>query len=309
MKSIVLETVLGEYACKDGDIWDAHLHFWGRPHPLVRDETDLVLEHEALVKRELDLFYQAGGRVSVDFGPLDYHRNPEVLVRLSAETGVMLLMSAGFYRSPGVDLFIERHGAQRLKRRLVEEALYGEEKTGARPALYKWSTSDEITPGEWAALDIVAFAHQQTGLPVATHCNRGRLAHEQIAAMTERGIAPENIIIGHLDMIPDVNADTLSRVLDQGVYLSFDQLGKPKYGADSAKIQLIRQLMDRGFGERILCATDIGRRSCLKFFGGAPGYEHIPKVFRQELIQAGFTNSEVRQLLQINPAQCYRKRL
>ncbi len=309
MKPIVLETVLGAYTCQEGDIWDAHLHFWGRPNPLVRDEEDLVLQHEAMVGKELTMFYQAGGRVCVDFGPLDYHRNPEVLVRLSADTGVMILMNAGFYRSPGVDMFIERHGAESLKRRLVDEARYGEERTGARVALYKWSTSDEITPGERQALDIVAWAHHQTGLPIATHLNRGRLAHEQIAAMTEKGIAPSDIVIGHLDMIPDITADQLCRVLDKGVYISFDQLGKPKYGSDQGKIALLRQLIDRGFGDRVLCATDIGRRSCLKAFGGSPGYEHIPKVFREELKEAGFTPGEMRRLLTINPATCYRKRV
>ena len=308
MSSIVIETVLGEYACQDGDIWDAHLHFWGRPHPLVRDETDLILEHETLVKRELDMFYQAGGRIGVDFGPLDYHRNPEVLVRLSADTGVMLLMSAGFYRSPGVDLFIEDHGAQNLVKRLVREAQYGEEKTGARPALYKWSTSDQILPGEWAALDIITQAYHQTGLPIATHCIRGRLAHQQIDELTKRGVAPEDIIIGHLDMIPNVTVDELSRVLERGVYISFDQLGKIKYGSDLGKIALIGQLFARGFGDKILCATDIGRRSCLKVFGGAPGFEHIPKVFQNELAQNGFSPQMIRQLLQINPATCYRKR-
>lgn len=304
-----VETVLGPYDCKEDDIWDAHLHLWCRPHPSVSNDPDLFLQNEIMAEKELKRFKEAGGSIVVDFTPIDYRRNPHVLINLSRATGVKIIMCTGFYRSPGPDYYLKDKDINTVKQQLVNEVKFGEEQTGARAAFYKWATSrDEITDTEYVTLNLITEAHKETKAPIATHCQRGRLAVTQVRLLKEKGVSPENILIGHLDMIPDLTLDMLLEVLNTGVNIAFDQLGKPKYGLDFHKIELIKQLYELGFGDKILCGTDIGRFSCFEESGGIPGYAHIPKKFKEELAAAGFSNEQILTLLAINPAKFYRTR-
>ena len=309
MEPIRIETVLGPYECQDGDVWDAHIHLWCRPHPDVSTDPDLYLQNEFLVEAELQRFKAAGGGIVVEFTPLDYHRNAEAMMRISASTGVHVLMGTGFYRSPGVDYYFRDKDTRAVTRRLAEEVTYGDDKTGARASFYKWATSlDDITEMEYKVLDMVVEAYGRAKAPISTHCQRGRHAAKQMRLLTQREVAPGDIVIGHLDMIQGLTLDMLLEVLEGGVNISFDQLGKPKYGDDETKIELIRQLCERGYQDHILCGSDIGRFTCLQETGGTPGYAHIPGKFRQELNAAGFEPDLIKKLTERNPAHVYRSR-
>lgn len=309
MEKLIIESIFGEYECREGDIWDAHHHLWGRMHCLLNEDPDLILEDEDASEKELNYFYEAGGRVIAEFTPLDYHRNPEVYLRLSRRTGVTVIMCTGLYHSPGVEEYIEWRGRENIRKQLIHEALYGEERTGAKPAFYKCGTSlDRITDAEEVAIDLIAEAHNETGLPIATHTQRGKHALQQLDMFKARGVDLRNVLISHLDMIPDLTADVFLPVLDQGASISLDQLGKTKYGSADNKISVISRLIEKGYEKQIICATDIGRQSCLRVNGGEPGLDYIPGVFRYKLKEAGFSDARVRQLLEINPALFYRKR-
>jgi phosphotriesterase-related protein len=262
-----------------------------------------------MIEKELRRFKAAGGSVVVEFTPLDYHRNPQILIQLSNATGVHIIMGTGFYRSPGADYYLNNKDLQAVKQQLIDEVRLGEERTGVRAAFYKWATSrDTVTDMEYVTLSLITDAHKETKAPIATHCQRGRLAMTQVRLLKEKKVDPENIIIGHLDMILDLTMDILLEVLESGVSISFDQLGKPKYGIGAHKIELIRKLCELGFENKILCGTDIGRFSCLEETKGVPGYAYIPGKFRKQLKAANFSDELILTLLAKNPAKFYRSR-
>jgi len=300
-----IQTLFGPIACEDDFIWDAHVHLWSRPFDSAAD-PDLILQDEELAVQELQEFYRAGGRVVVEFSPLDFHRNWEALIRISRKTKVAVIVGTGFYRSPGLDVFFKRNSNMNFTDFIREEVLYGEKETGIRPSFLKWSTSlNQATDAELLALDYISAVHKETGLPIATHTQKGTFALEQIELLKRKGVDMSRVLIAHLDMNNPLPEQLFLAVLKEGVHISFDQLGKAKYGTDESKINLLKKLCDSGYSDKIHLATDIGRRSNLKSLGGEPGYEHIPKKLIPMLEQAGFEKSLIQKLTNFNPANFF----
>ena len=87
-------------------------------------------------------------------------------------------------------------------------------------------------------------AQLETGALISTHTEAGTMVLEQIKLLTDNGIAPDRILIGHLDRRLDV--DYHLRIADTGVYMGFDQIGKTKYASEADRIAMLRCLIDRG---------------------------------------------------------------
>lgn len=90
----------------------------------------------------------------------------------------------------------------------------------------KLATEDEpakMSSAEKKIFTAAAYAHLETKIPILTHCWAGWLGLEQIDVLTQNGVPPEKIIIGHLA----VQKGTLDRVLkiaDKGVYIGIDTI-------------------------------------------------------------------------------------
>ncbi len=300
-----LMTIFGPQECGDDFIWDAHVHLWGRPYH-SKDDPDLILLDEDMAVRELGLFYDRGGRVVVEFSPYDFMRDWKVLKAIAERTRVHILAGSGFYRSPGLDVFLKQTKDVDWRERMIQEVMHGEPETGIKPSFLKWSTSfKEITAAELASLDIVSDVHKKTGLPIATHAQRGTMAMEQVKLLKGKGIEPGKILIMHLDMLSDLTEKTYLEILKEGVNVSIDQLGKPKYGQDRKKITILKNLCELGYADKIQLATDIGRRSNFKCNGGSPGIEHIPAKIIPLLNEMKFSEGLIKQLVNKNPRDFY----
>lgn len=300
-----LNTMLGQINCEEHFIWDAHVHLWGAPYH-AKEDPDLILKDEELSIREASRFRSAGGSVVVEFSTYDFGRDWSVLKRISEKTGVHILAGSGFYRSAGLDRLLSRHSDEEWVSLMVSEWKDGEALSGAKPSFLKWSTSlDTITDAEQRSARMIARAHSETGLPIVTHTQRGTMVKEQMMLLKNLGVSLSSVLISHIDMRPELTAADFLEVLDEGGNVSFDQLGKPKYGEESDKISLILELCARGFSQNIFLATDIGRRSNLKELNGTPGLEHIPAEVVPKLFQAGASEKLVRQLVSENPGNFY----
>lgn len=266
----------------------------------------MILRDEAAACEETCRFRDAGGSVLVEFSPYDFGPDWSVLQRISQNTGVHILGGIGFYRSEGLESVLSRYSDSEWVEKMVDEWAHGEAKTGAKPSFLKWSTSlDRITPAEHRSAAIVAEVARRTGLPVVTHTQRGTMVTEQLKLLRELGVDLSRLLISHIDMRTELSAESFQEVLDVGANVSIDQLGKPKYGEESHKIDVILELCRRGYSDRIFLATDIGRRSNYKVLGGSPGVEHIPEVVIPLLRRSGASEALIHQLVNENPTNFY----
>ena len=152
---------------------------------------------------------------------------------------------------------------------------------------------------------IVAEVAKHTGLPVVTHTQRGTMVTEQLKLLKELGVDFSRLMIAHIDMRPDLSAESFKEVLETGASVSLDQLGKPKYGVEAHKINIILELCRQGYAGQLFLATDIGRKSNFKVLGGSPGVEHIPAMAIPMLREAGAAEELIHKLTNENPTNFY----
>lgn len=307
IKKLYLDTVLGEVPTSENHIWDAHIHLWGQPYHAVED-TDLILRDEESSVKELNSFKSAGGSVVVEFSPFDFGRDWSILRRMAEKTGVHILTGTGFYRSTGLETVLAEHSKEQWLKIIVDEVCCGEKKTGIKPSFLKWSTSlDEITAAEMQSASIIMQAHKITGLPIVTHTQRGTMVKQQLEILREGEVDFSKLLISHIDMRKELSEKSFLEVLEQGAWVSVDQLGKIKYGENSKKLDIILKLCEMGYANRILLATDIGRISNFKCLGGKPGIEHIPAQLCSQLSEKGASEELIKTLVSENPANFYGK--
>jgi phosphotriesterase-related protein len=130
---------------------------------------------------------------------------------------------------------------------------------------------------EEKGLRAAARAHRATGLAINTHTTHGTMALEQIAVFAAQGVDLSRVVIGHMDNHPEL--DYVRRVLDQGVNIAFDSIGKQfwdvrlppcspspcdgEYGktavarSDAVRADWIARLVAEGHVDQILLSQDL----------------------------------------------------
>jgi phosphotriesterase-related protein len=70
---------------------------------------------------------------------------------------------------------------------------------------------------------------------------------------------------------------------DCGAYLGYDTIGRTKYHADRAILDLVESVTALGHANRILFGTDLGPKTMLRAYGGGPGMDILDHTFLPRL--------------------------
>jgi len=312
--------------------------------PIEPDELGRVLMHEHVEAMTLEGLYgsEAGGDQLelMALGRLDEQgigtvvdltgrarvESRHALDRLAAIADVIRPhIIAGFacYKDPwleqagsgGLDalteLYIERAEDMGIG---VRAGIYGEIGTSL----------DEITPREELHLRAVARAQTKTGLAISTHCTLGTMGVEQADILISEGADPAKVVIGHLDLAPDIGY--LEKVLASGVNIAFDTFGKEWFDyrvpgsegdgpgefvkwafhrPDSDRIATLAELCARGVDDRVVLSCDMsGSEAWLNpSTHGKYGYSYLPRVVVPSLEKAGVSPDSMDRMLIGNPSR------
>ena len=150
---------------------------------------------------------------------------------------------------------------------------------------------------------VAAAAHKETGRPIITHTTAGTMGYEQAAYLIEHGVAPHRIALSHMDRNPDTGEH--QRIARLGAYVGYDCFGKAKYGPESRRLSLLRDMIGAGLGKRILIGNDLGRPSYWRAYGGGPGLDYVLATFRRRMRDEGFTQGELDMLFVDNPRRFF----
>ena len=280
--SAFVSTVLGPVDPDELNYIDAHEHLVAHPPAsVVAQDGDLALDQPERVQADLTAL-RAWGRVGVvEMTTVDYGRDVAGLHALGQRTGVRIIAATGFNKGRYCRPFCEGHDPDELAAAQIAEILSGVGSTGVRCGVVKFGTSEAVEPWERTAARAAARAHLATGCPIFTHTEAGRLAQEQLALLTEEGVSPSAVTIGHLDRNPDLALHR--RLAAQGAFLSYDQIPKPKYRTEPAAIALIVALARDGLHRQVVVGGDFARRSLFRGYGGQPGLSYLPSIFAPRL--------------------------
>ena len=118
----------------------------------------------------------------------------------------------------------------------------------------------------------------------------------------EEGADPGRVIIGHADSFPVL--DHYLDLIRRGANLEFDFLGM-KFASterlgEGRLVDLLCELLARGFADRILLSQDVCHDSQLKRYEGN-GYVYLAETFLPRLRDAGVGADEIETMTVTNP--------
>jgi phosphotriesterase-related protein len=273
---------------------------WRSDYWELTPDDDLIVE-------ELRDFRRRGGASIVDLTLDGVGREPHRLRSLASSTGLNIVMGTGWYRGAHYppEALVDRRSVDELASVMVGEFEHGVGGTGIRPGIIGEIGTDKpwVSALEERVHRAAARAAKATGMAITTHGVQSPVGLAQLRILTEEGVDPSRIVIGHADSYP--NMDFYLEVIAAGANLQFDFLGH-RFGIEEALeprlIEMIVELLERGFAPQLLLSQDVCHNRQLKAYGGF-GYVYLQQHFLPSLRTAAVGEGEIRQMTVDNPAR------
>jgi predicted metal-dependent phosphotriesterase family hydrolase len=283
-----------------------HEHISCRPE-LVNTRQELIdfTSDAELMTDELHDFRRRGGSCIVDLSSGGLARDPVWLRNLATRSGVLVVMGAGWYRESFYppEAGIDRRTVDDLANEIVGEFEQGVPGTGVRPGIIGEIGTDHawVSAREERVFRAAARAARRTGMAVSTHALHSQVGLAQLRLLEEEGLDPARVVMGHADSVLDL--DYWLAVLDHGASLEFDLLGRPgDYAAarEAQLVELVVELLERGFASQILLSHDVCTNAQLRAYGG-PGFSYVAQHFLPHLRTAAVGEGEIATMTIDNP--------
>ena len=189
----------------------------------------------------------------VDATTFDLGRDPELLRRVSAASGVNIVNVTGWWLD--VPRFIRNVSPKQMAREFVRDIEEGFRGTDVKAGLLKCAADFEgVTPDLEIMARAVARAHNDTGVPIMVHSYpTGQVARRQIAIFKEEGVDLERVKIDHSNDTTDT--EYLKWILDQGCFLGLDRYPGHLVSPHMRTVTM-KALIDDGYAERLCPAHD-----------------------------------------------------
>ena len=115
------------------------------------------------------------------------------------------------------------------------------------------------------------------------------------------GVDPRLVCIGHLsDITDEPKADVHKGLAKRGAFLGFDTVGRRLAQPDSKKLQMVLALIEAGYEDHILLASDFADPLELKANHGV-GFGSAHVVFVPKMRHAGVKDETIRKITIDNP--------
>jgi len=312
-----VHSVTGPIGPEDLGITLPHEHVFINMSPTTPKDGYMTVWEER--KADIERFVAAGGRTLLDVtngelsdyaAPILFERDPlknvknpitgsrsvaNVLAtkRMAEETGVNVVLGTGHYYEYYFDKdWWDRNSTEQIARFMIadiEEEIPG---TGVRAGFVGEIAADGpfVTAREERSFRAAARAAARTGTMITTHAPTYGTGPEQVDIILSEGVDPSRVVIGHTDTVKNVQYSI--DLLERGVYVEYDCMMAAKVGGKivepelQRRISYLKELIDRGYAERILLSQDVCQRTHQAAFGG-PGLTFIFEEFRDAAIDAG----------------------
>lgn len=261
---------------------------------------------------ETRLYAEAGGGTIVDATNPDLSRDPEALRAISEATGVHVVMGAGHYVNAHHPLDMDARSEEQLFEEIVGDVTEGADSTSIQSGIIgEIGCEYPLHPNEERTLRAATRASLATGAALLIHPGRDpRAPLDAMRVVIEAGGRPERTIVGHLDRTV-FEDEQLVELAETGCYVEFDLFGQESsfylhapidMPNDATRVDHLRHLIERGFGDRLLVAQDICRKTALCAYGGT-GYGHILRNVVPMMERKGMSAAEIDAMLIDNPAR------
>lgn len=300
-----VRTVLGDIPPEELGLTLPHEHLFTFPPVEVSPDLDLRLDSYENALQEVESFKAVGGGAIAEVSTPGYGRDVRSIKKISQATGVHIICATGFIKESYFPREFFNLTEAELTEKFICDVEEGIEDTGIRAGVIKIGASqNKFSEAEKKAARAACKAHLETGAPITTHTTGGTMVLNIIELLESEGVNLNNVVIGHLDN-NTLYLGYILMIAQTGVYVQLDNIGKVKYYPDELRVEIVKQLIEEGYGARILLSGDQGRRSYLKSYGGGPGFEHLQKGFIPLMRKKGIAEDSIRQITVENPSNIF----
>lgn len=231
----------------------------------------------------------------VDASLPEMGRDINFLKTISERSGLPIVASAGYYAQPFYPPEIATSSEDQVFRMLMRQVQANP--IGAFGEIGSW---DYITKDERKVFRAVARAHLATNIPIFTHTGiPGRSALEQLDILEDAGVDPRHVCIGHLGDLVDPNVEMHGAICRRGAFVGFDRQGSN--AADAQVVPMVMKLIEGGFSDNLLFASDFYSEAQLKRNSPNAGYAKTLTIFVPKLRAAGADPAVLRKIMNDNP--------
>ncbi|MBA7592846.1 Phospho-furanose lactonase [subsurface metagenome] len=289
-----IRTVLGSIIPEELGFTDAHEHLIVDRDYVLKLYPDYRLDNFEKTVKEVKSFMAVGGKAIVEMTCLNFGRSARKMIKVAKQTSLHIIAATGFHRP---QYYMDSHwrfvySIDQIAQIMVEEIEKGMDenqyngviidRTEARAGVIKIATGYYvIEPNDEKIIHTAAIAHLETGAPIFTHTEQGTLGLEQIRILESYGVDPGHVTVGHYDRNPDFYLH--NELAQTGCFLEYDTPSRRKYFPESNFIELVRKMVEAGYGKQILWGGDLSRQSYQCAYGGQPGLKYILDYFFNQI--------------------------
>ena len=276
---------------------------WQDPYAILDNALQSELE-DAL--SEMEYFKEWGGGTVIDCTPDEIGRDPLKLKKVAEATGVNIILGCGHYYDKAHYPYVKDATVEELAEEMHHDLTVGIKDTDIKAGIIgEIGTSAVMTDAEKKVLKAAGIVGKETGHAIHIHTDLyTENGYEVIKILKSEGVKPEKICIDHVDVW--LRPDYIKGLLNLGVFVEFDNFGKEfyvsqerRFAYDLERIDVLKNLIEEGFGDRILISNDICLKSMWKKYGGL-GYAHILRGVKDMALQNGISETAYNNLLTKN---------
>jgi len=284
--------------------WIRHNHYSNRPN-LELLNIDAAVAEAARYK-------SAGGGAIVDATTIGIGRNPQALAHIARQTGVNIIMGAGFYVDAVHPPDMDARSEDDLARQIIADITDGVDGGGIKAGIIgEIGCTWPLTANERKSLRASAIVQRQTGAAILIHPGRHPDAPLQILqTLSDAGADITRVIMGHLDRTV-FDFDAVRRIAQSGCYLEWDLFGSESsyypladidMPSDAQRLDFVKRAVEDGYADKIVIAQDICTNHRLARYGGH-GYAHILENIVPRMRRKGFSEDAIQAIITQNPAR------
>lgn len=306
-KNGIIMTVKGPVAASETGIWLTHEHvlvdFIG-----ADSITPGRYDRQAVIEKVLPYLKEAkklGCKTFAECTPEYLGRDPLLLKILADSTGLNILTNVGYYGARDnkfIPLPATAIDAELMARLWISQSEKGIDDTGIKPGFIKIAVDkDSLSEFHRTIVRAAALTHLATGLIIASHTGPALPAFQELEILEKEGVSPEAFIWVHASNEKDI--EKLAGAARRGAWISIDKLNENNV---SELVAVTKALKDKGLLNKVLLSHDAGWFDPAKENGGdfrgfSTMFEKLIPAFKS----AGFSDAELKQVLEINPAKAF----
>ncbi len=288
--------------------------WWIRYH-LYQNLDDVLMRNEQEAVEEAMHFKIAGGNSIVEMSNIGLGRDPGALARISRATGLNIIMGSGYYIAASFGPEMDDKTEEQITEEIVRDITEGVDNSEIHAGLIgEIGTSWPITNNELKSLHAAARAQKITGATLNVHPGQSEEAPITIIRiLDELGADISRTTIDHIDRTLR-KPESRIELAKTGCCLEYDLFGREGYYPlgvrvidfpnDTARLNEIIELIDKGFINQILISQDIWNKHQRRTYGGW-GYAHILDNVIPVMLAKGISREQIHTMMVDNPRRIF----